>query len=46
MLAGSTGAFGSADGTGTTARFNNPYGITSDGTNLYVADTGNNTIKK
>ena len=36
-LAG-TGSSGSANGTGTSASFNNPHGITTDGTNLYVAD--------
>ena len=36
-LAG-TGSSGSANGTGTSASFNNPVGITTDGTNLYVAD--------
>jgi len=46
-LAGSlSGAAGSADGTGTLATFNNPYGITTDGTNIYVADTMNNSIRK
>jgi hypothetical protein len=45
-FAGAAGAAGSANGTGTNARFNHPDGITSDGTNLYVADTGNNTIRK
>ena len=47
-VAGSTsGAAGSNDALiGTDARFNQPYGITTDGTNLYVADTGNNTIRK
>jgi hypothetical protein len=45
-LAGSAGVPGSADGTGTAATFNLPFGVTSDGTNLYVADTGNNTIRK
>ena len=45
-LAGTAGEYGSTDGTGTEARFNNPYGITTDGTNLYVADTGNHTIRK
>ena len=44
-LAGS-GAAGSADGTGATATFNYPSGITSDGTNLYVADSNNNTIRQ
>jgi sugar lactone lactonase YvrE len=47
VLAGETGTSGSADtGTGVTALFNSPYGITTDGTNLYVADTENNTIRK
>lgn len=38
------GAF--ADGTGTDARFFNPIGITSDGRALYIADTGNQRIRK
>jgi sugar lactone lactonase YvrE len=45
-LAGKTGSYGATDGTGTDARFNNPLGITMDENNLYVADTGNNTIRK
>ena len=44
-LAG-TGSSGSANGTGTSASFNIPYGITTDGTNLYVADRGNHLIRK
>jgi len=44
-LAG-TGSSGSANGTGTSASFNNPYGITTDGTNLYVGDTFNHLIRK
>ncbi len=45
-LAGSTTA-GSADGTGTTARFNYPTGVACDGNgNLYVADNANNEIRK
>ena len=44
-FAGSTSA-GSSDGIGVAARFNKPYGITSDGTNLYVADTFNGEIRK
>jgi DNA-binding beta-propeller fold protein YncE len=45
-LAGAAGIEGSADGTGAEARFFWPYGITSDGTNLYVVDTSNHTIRK
>ena len=41
-----TGSSGSANGTGTSASFSFPYGITTDGTNLYVADMGNNLIRK
>ena len=41
-----TGSSGSANGTGTSASFNSPYGITTDGTNLYVTDTLNNLIRK
>jgi hypothetical protein len=44
-LAG-TGSSGSADGTGTSASFYSPQGITTDGTNLYVVDTSNNLIRK
>jgi hypothetical protein len=46
-LAGTAGAAGSDDGTGATARFNFPQGVTSDGAgNLYVTDSGNNTIRR
>ena len=45
-VAGYAGSAGSVDATGTSARFNYPYGITSDGTDLYVADANNNTIRK
>jgi hypothetical protein len=44
-FAGSS-SFGATDATGTSARFYYPYGITTDGTNLYVADRGNNRIRK
>jgi DNA-binding beta-propeller fold protein YncE len=44
-LAGST-IMGSVDGTGSAASFCKPYGITTDGTSLYVADTYNNEIRK
>jgi hypothetical protein len=37
---------GSTDSTGSTSSFYDPSGITSDGTNLYVADTDNHTIRK
>ncbi|ACM21596.1 repeat-containing lipoprotein, putative [Geotalea daltonii FRC-32] len=46
VLAGQAPQMGTADGTGSAARFNAPSGITTDGTNLYVADTGNNLIRK
>lgn len=45
-LAGS-GLSGSADGTGTNASFNQPYGLAVDSKgNVYVADWGNNEIRK
>ena len=44
-LAG-TGSSGSANGTGTSASFNSPAGITTDGTNLYVAEYGNHLIRQ
>jgi sugar lactone lactonase YvrE len=45
-IAGNPGSTGSADGSGTTALFNNPQGIVALGGELYVADSGNHTIRK
>lgn len=45
-LAGIAGACGSADGVGAAARFAALAGITSDGTNLYVVDSANHTVRK
>ena len=42
----SMGSIGAADGLGAAASFNMPEGITTDGTNLYVTDSGNDTIRK
>ncbi len=45
-LAGSSGVKGSADGVGSSATFNTPEGIAVDsGGTVYVADTGNSTIR-
>ncbi|HTZ19732.1 MAG TPA: immunoglobulin domain-containing protein [Opitutaceae bacterium] len=46
-IAGAAGSRGSADGPANTARFNQPTGIAVDASGvLYVADTGNNTIRR
>ena len=46
-FAGSPGISGSADGNGTNAFFNAPQGVAVDNSgNVYVADTGNDTIRK
>jgi uncharacterized protein YjiK len=45
-LAGLAGTFGSADGTGPSARFNTPSGVAVDSAgNVYVADSSNHTIR-
>jgi sugar lactone lactonase YvrE len=46
-IAGVAGMAGSTDGTGAAARFNGPRGVATDGAgNVYVADTGNDIIRK
>ncbi len=40
------GVGGFLDGMGTAARLNSPQDVTTDGSNLYVADTTNNRIRK
>ena len=46
-VAGLAGHYGSADGSGTAARFDRPYGIAVDRAgNLYVSDQRNHTIRK
>ncbi len=47
VLAGSSNTFGYKDGAGTTAQFNNPQSVAVDKQgNIYVADYGNNVIRK
>jgi sugar lactone lactonase YvrE len=47
LLAGAENKIGYADGTGAAAQFNNPQGLTFDSQgNLYVADFGNNVVRK
>ena len=46
-LAGAAEQEGSADGAGSAARFNLPWGVAADGAgNVYVADARNSTIRK
>lgn len=46
-LAGSAGITGSSNGTGSSARFNSPSSVAVDASgNVYVADSGNSTIRK
>ena len=46
-LAGSPGRPGAADGVGSAASFNGPWEVAVDGaSNVYVADSGNDTIRK
>ena len=46
-LAGAAGVASFADGTGSAARFDEPFGVVVDASHqVYVADTGNNMIRK
>jgi DNA-binding beta-propeller fold protein YncE len=45
-VAGQANISGSEDGTGPAAHFNLPTQIATDGTNLYVADSGNSSIRR
>jgi hypothetical protein len=45
-LAGTFGNYESKDGKGPLASFKEPFGITTDGTNLYVTELGSNKIRK
>jgi hypothetical protein len=46
-IAGLAGVTGSANGNGNAARFSYPFGVTADSAgNVYVADSGNGTIRK
>lgn len=44
-LAGSVGASGSTNGTGTAAKFSSPYALLLDGTSLFVAEIANHAIR-
>lgn len=44
-LAG-TASSGNVNGIGTVARFNNPIALATDGSNLFVADLGNNAVRR
>lgn len=47
ILAGSRGKFnGRQDGSGDVATFDKPWGIATDGSYVYVADAGNNMIRR
>ena len=45
-ILGTAGIAGSADGVGTAAQFNHPTGIAACSDGFYIADTGNETIRR
>jgi sugar lactone lactonase YvrE len=45
-FAGTANISGTEDGHGTAAHFNLPTQLASDGTNIFVADSGNNTVRR
>ena len=45
-IAGLAGKKGSADGKGSVARFNRPFGITTDGEKLFVTDSNNHSVRQ
>jgi sugar lactone lactonase YvrE len=44
--AGQVGVTGSTDGVGNAATFNAPVGLATDGSNVFIADTYNNTMRQ
>ncbi|MCE9499572.1 MAG: hypothetical protein K8R21_03590, partial [Leptospira sp.] len=45
-IGGIAGTCATLDGTGTTATFNSPFGMTTDGYKLYIADHGSEVIRE
>ncbi|WP_125169919.1 hypothetical protein [Leptospira perolatii] len=45
-IAGAAGLGGNTDGAGLSARFLQPRGVATDGSNLYIADSSNHVIRK
>jgi len=45
-IAGKAGEIATFDGYGSSARFNYPAGITTDGSNLFIVDNGSSIIRK